>query len=126
MSDWKIKLTVLWILLALNYTSLLFSEAANGVITLPTNENTAQYVITIYYSVILLMVLASIAIKPSISRWPIILTAFLFFILKVLGVIGVSIPATTSGQVNELMGVLFAGLIIWYGLKAPDDDRLHT
>ena len=118
---WKSKLSFLWLALAANYTSLLLSEAANGVITFPAGESTSQYVITIYYSIIIFIGLTSVLATPLISRWPNIVIAFLFLVLKIMGSIGILVPSSPGMVINELVGVLISAVIIWCAWKAPSN-----
>ena len=125
---WKSKLALLWIVLTVNYTALLFVEAANGVFALPTNESTSQYVISIYYFIPCLMAWLSLVLKPSISRWPNIVIALLFFILTLSGAAGLLAPSSPGMTINESIATVLAASIIWYGWKMPttDGDEAYT
>ena len=116
---WQVKVASLWLSLAFNYTSLLFIEAANGVLTFPTGESTSQYVIVTYYSVILVIGSVSVLAKPRVTRSLIVVIAFLFLMLKVIGIIGIAGPKSPGMLVNEFVGALLASLIIWCGWKSP-------
>lgn len=116
---WKIRVAFLWLSLAVNYTALLFIEAANGGFTFPTNDNASQYVIAAYYSVILVIGLASVLAKPRVTRWLIVVVAFLFLMLTMISVIGVAGPKSPAMLINEFVGALLASLIIWCGWKCP-------
>lgn len=125
---WKFRLVLLWVFLAVNYTSLLFIEAANGVFTFPTNESTSQYVIAVFYFIPCLMAWLSLVLAPSISRWPNIAIALLFFMLKAAGAGSVIAPASPGMVINECIAAILAALIIWYSWKMPlaDGDGTHT
>ena len=125
---WKIRVVLLWVFLAVNYTALLFIEAANGVFTFPTNQSTSQYVIAVFYFIPCLMAWLSLIAAPSNSRWPNIAIALLFFLLKASGAAGILAPASPGMAINESIATILAALIIWYSWKMPsvESNETHT
>lgn len=119
---WKIRVVLLWVFLAVNYTALLFIEAANGIFTFPTNVSSAQYVIAVFYFIPCLMAWLSLVLAPANSRWPNIVIALLFFILKALGAASIIAPASPGMAINESIASILAALIIWYSWKIPAED----
>jgi hypothetical protein len=119
---WKLKVVLLWLLLVANYLALMLIEATNGVIVFPSNDNTSQYVIAIFNFVPCVMAWLSLVLKPAASRWANMLVAVPFFLLKLLGVIGIPFPGTPGLVLNEAMAMVIAALIVWYSWKIPGKD----
>lgn len=118
MLEWKTQVAVLWILQTVNYVAYilinLFENEPFGVIV----QRSDAPIIAIFFFIPCLMAWASL-VSPPLSRWPNIVLGALFALLKLAGALGIMAPLTPAVFINELWGLVAAGLVIWQAWRLP-------
>ena len=114
--EWKTKLAVLWLLQTVNYAayiliSLVESQQAEA------GTETNGLIVAIFFFIPCLMAWLTL-VRPNSSRWPNIVLGGLFVLLKLAATLGLVAPLTPGVFLNELWGLIAAGLVVWYAWQS--------
>jgi hypothetical protein len=116
---WKIKLLVLWIFQILNFVTVLIIPYSFSIISAEIGESTGA-LITFYIFLTCLMMWLTVVLKPSTNRWPAILVAAFYSLVKVQWIIrGFVGEYAIEFIFNEIWGLVSALALICYGWRIP-------
>jgi hypothetical protein len=108
-SSLKIRLSVLWISLAVAWVTWLVI----------VNEATSESIILVL-AIFLLMVFLSMTLKDSVNRKVNIVMGIFFTGLTILGLVGSLVTSSSFfGILLEVLKVVIASVIVWYAYKWP-------
>jgi len=117
--NWKSKLVVLWILQILNFIAVLIIPESIELIVEEVGPALGP-LIAFYFFLTSLMMWLTVAVKPSISRWPIIVVGVFYAFVKVQWIVNALTGDIVIGLfLTELWGFVAAAMLVWYGWKAP-------
>lgn len=123
---WKIKLSALWIVVALNAAAYLLirSLEPGGMMGLNpvTSVQGGQLLITLCFLVYCIMIYLSIILNYTANRWTNLIMGILMIILARVPELRFYWGKSTALQINILWGILAAALIIWYAWKMPREE----
>lgn len=130
-NTWKVKLVILWIMLAINFCAyffLLFIEVEGSFYwRQPSAAPPAATATTAsIFIIIFIMTWLSFVLKPKISRWLNIILGIIFLLYKVWALIASYSDGTFAFFINEIWGAISVVLIIWYGWKIPNQTKEIT
>jgi hypothetical protein len=117
---WKNKVVALWIFSILNFIAVLLLPGSIELI-IEQMGDIVGLVISFYFSLTCLMIWLTVSLKPTQSRWPIILVGVFFSFVKIQWII-----SAISGElildlfIAEIWGLIVTIMIIWYGWKIPE------
>ncbi|HTR01284.1 MAG TPA: hypothetical protein VMH83_14895 [Candidatus Acidoferrum sp.] len=119
LSAWKLKLSVLWCFQLFNFIAVLLIPASVDEVKAQLG-NMLGGLIVFYFVLTCLMMWLTLAVKPSVIRWGIMLIGVFYAYVKVQWLI----QCLTKGfamefTINELWGLVAALMLVWHGWKAP-------
>lgn len=119
---WKIKLVVLWILQIVNFIAVLVIPYSFAIVSEEIGGGIGALIV-FYLFLTCLMMWLTVILKPTISRWPVILVGVFYAFVKVQWIVqGLAGEYAFAFIFNEVWGLLAAALIIWYGWKIPQAE----
>ncbi len=117
MEDWKIKITVLWIL----YGMATFAENMIRNTESGTIEQVGPEVLllgTIIVVATLTMAFLSLTLKDSVNRWANVIVGVFFFAIELFSTANAVANLSASTALISIAEVVIAGLIVWYAWKS--------
>lgn len=127
MEDWKIKISVLWLFVAiaiLAHQILVLMEP--GIIAqLMAGEAEGQKIgpeLILFFAILMLvplvMAFLSLTLKDSMNRWVNIILGAIFAVIWFVGVVDAAQTAYWGGALMTLSAVVASALIVWYAWKS--------
>lgn len=127
MEDWKIKISVLWLFVAiaiLAHQILVLMEP--GIIAqLMAGEAEGQKIgpeLILFFAILMLvplvMAFLSLTLKDLVNRWVNIILGAIFAVIWFVGVVDAAQTAYWGGALMTLSAVVASALIVWYAWKS--------
>jgi hypothetical protein len=127
MEDWKIKISVLWLFVAiaiLAHQILVLMEP--GIIAqLMAGEAEGQKIgpeLILFFAILMLvplvMAFLSLTLKDLMNRWVNIILGAIFAVIWFVGVVDAAQTAYWGGALMTLSAVVASALIVWYAWKS--------
>src|SRR5690606_16348799 len=122
--EWKLKVALLWMLQPVNYVSYilisLFDTQPFGAV-----EPGSGIVVAAFFFTPCLMAWLSV-VSPDWSRWPNIVLAAVFAVLKLAAALGLLAELTPAVFFNELWAFVAAAMIVWCAWRLPAMSRAKS
>jgi len=123
LEDWKIKISVLWLIAEGTILAYIFLRSAE----IGTVEQTGPDVFLLFAIVSLvplIMAFLSLTLKDSINRWVNIIMGIVFVVIPLV-VLSEAVARSSAWTIlNTLSGVVVAALIVWYAWKSKQKTRV--
>src|SRR5690606_39641850 len=120
--EWKLKVALLWMLQPVNYVSYILISLFDTQPFGAAVEPGSGVVVAAFFFIPCLMAWLSV-VSPDWSRWPNIVLAAVFAVLKLAAALGLLAELTPAIFFNELWAFAAAAMIVWYARKL---DRKST
>ena len=120
---WRTQLAVLWLLQTVNYVAIILIAQVETGLFGTLEPGSSGMPIAVFFFIPSLLAWLSFALKPSVSRWLHIVFGLLFAVLKLIQVVGsLSEEPSPAFLLNEVWGLIAAGLILWCAIRLPKSD----
>jgi len=123
LEDWKIKISVLWLIAEGTILAYIFLRSAE----IGTVEQTGPDVFLLFAIVSLvplIMAFLSLTLKDSINRWVNIIMGIVFVVIPLVVLSEAVARSSAWAILNTLSGVVVAALIVWYAWKSKQKTRV--
>jgi hypothetical protein len=123
---WKAKMSILWIIQAVAFASVIFLGLLGSkviqVMEPPFTER-LRWLVTIFFFIPCIMAWLSVILRGAVIRWLSLVFGILFAYIK----LRTSLGSLSQGEMsallfNEVWGFLAALLIIWHAWKQPKQE----
>ncbi len=118
LSEWKLKLAVLWLLQPVNYVAYILIALYEAEPFGAAADPDSGWLLAVFFFVPCLMAWFSVAASKA-SRWPNLAFGAVFALLKLSAALGLVADISPPIVFNELWAFLAAGLVVWYAWKLP-------
>jgi len=117
LEDWKVKISVLWLIAEGTILAYIFLRSAE----IGAVEQAGPDVFLLFAMVSLIpliMAFLSLTLKDSINRWAHIIVGIVFVVIPLVVLSEAVAKSSAWAILNTLSGVVVAALIVWYAWKS--------